>query len=284
MNDTKFNKKTGYKMADRQVGYRGEKFSKKCFQRQLKESLSNGVKKMTVEELRGCEMKEIPFKQAQDFILKYEWLGTMGTTKFSLGLFNREKLVAVYCFGLTAGTQVLSEPFGSEFKKDGIVLVRGACSPESHKHTGSFGLKKACEVLKNKGYKFVIAYSDLEAGEIGTIYQACNWVLYGTTSAVTYLVRPDGKRVDPKLIHKYAKKNNITRQQQLDIFNKEGYTLEKGSPKLKYIQFIGSKKQKKAIKRKLRRPSLPYPKRADDMKGVLKQTISNYKAELKKVN
>lgn len=284
MNDSFFNthwdtdKKTGYKMASH-TGYSGEKFSKKCFQRQLRELKDDGSKKITLEELHNSKMIEIPFSVAQQFILEYEWLGTMGVTKFSFGLYANSKLCAVYCFGLTAGTKTLSEPFGEEHKHEGIVLVRGACAPFAHPHTSSFGIGKAKELLRQKGYSFTIAYSDLEAGEIGTVYQATNWIFFGVTNSITYLVRPDGKRVDPKLIHKYSKKNNISRQEQIDIFKKEGYTFEKANPKLKYLLVVADRRKKKELMKKATFVSLPYLKREDDMKKVLQKA-----QELKKLS
>lgn len=251
-------KKTGYRMAKRNLGYRGNKFDAKCFQRQLRESYSDSKQRLF---LKDTKLMEIPFKVAQDFILKYEWLGTMGTTKFSLGLFDQNELVGVCCFGLTAGTSALSEPFGDEYKDRGIVLVRGACAPFSHPHTGSYLIGAAKKELIKRKFLFTIAYSDPEAGEIGTLYQATNWNFYGFTSPVNYLVRPDGKRVDPKIIHKYAKKNNISSIKQKEIFMDEGYTFEKGSRKLKYLLCFGSKKDVKQINKSKKVTYYPYLKR-----------------------
>lgn len=257
-------RRTGYKMADYEVGYRGRKFDPYCFQRQLRDSKDIGER----VGLNG-DIREIPFQEAQAFILQFEWLGTMGTTKFSYGLFVEDKLTAVLCFGLTAGTQALSQPFGEPFKSQGIVLVRGACAPWAHPHTASYLMGKVFPLVRERGYRFIIAYSDLEAGEIGTVYQATNWQYYGLTAPVTYLVRPDGKRVDPKLIHKYSRKNGISSAEQKQIFFDEGYILETGSPKLKYIKLIGNKRENKELMSHCRINFYPYLKRKENMKDVL---------------
>jgi len=278
----KWERKTGYKMAsDRDVGYRGTKFDKKCFQRQLRELKDDGRPKMTLEDLHNSTVLPIDFKTAQDFILEYEWLGTMGTTKFSYGLYTKEgDLFAVYCFGVTAGTKVFSQPFGEEHKHEGIVLVRGACAPFAHEHASSYGIGQVMPLVREKGYKFVIAYSDLESGEIGTVYQSTNWMYFGMTSAINYLVRPDGKRTDPKLIYKYAKKKGITRQEQLALFMDEGYTFEKANPKLKYIKLIGTRRENKELMRKKKFFTYPYLKRKEDMKEVLEEG----KKQIKELN
>tara|TARA_R100001369_G_C3278379_1_gene161486 strand:+ start:43 stop:921 length:879 start_codon:yes stop_codon:yes gene_type:complete len=239
-----WNSRTGYKMANRAVGYRGKKFDEVCFQHQLRKSLDDDRPRSNIN---NSVVYQIPFKMAQNFILKYEWLGTMGTTKISFGMFCEDELVGVMCFGMTAGTGALSEVFGEEKKHLGLVLVRGACASHAHQHSGSWMIGQAKKELAKRGYNFVIAYSDPEAGEIGTLYQATNWNFYGFTSPVNYLVRPDGKRVDPKIIHKYANKRGLTSQEQKQDFIDNGYTFEKGSRKLKYFLTFGDKKKLKDL-------------------------------------
>lgn len=279
MSDTEFNKRTGYKMADREVGYRGEKFSPYCFQRQLRDKKYTGDTD-TLEQMHRCEVKQITFHEAQEFILEYEWLGTMGTTIHSYGVFVNDRLTAVYCFGVTAGTAAISQVFGAENKHLGLVLVRGACAPWAHKHMSSFGMAKVLKCLNTEhDIQFVIAYSDPEAGEIGTVYQATNWSFYGLTARINYLVRPDGKRSDPKLIYKYAKKHGITTKEQREKFIDEGYTFEKGSPKLKYFKLIGNKRENRDLMKCLQVPTYPYLKRQDNMEDVYTTFKSNKKLQ-----
>ena len=283
MTEPTFNKRTGYKMADREVGYRGVKYSEKCFQRELRDKKLHPNEVMdTLDDMRNAVVKEIPFKVAQEFILDYEWLGTMGTTKFSFGVYTNDRLTAVYCFGLTAGTSALSEVFGEANKHKGIVLVRGACAPWAYKHMSTFGLGRVLPLVNDRGYEFVIAYSDPESGEIGTVYQADNWNLYGVTNRINYLVRPDGKRVDPKLIHKYAKKHGITSAEQKQMFINEGYTFERGGHKLKYFKCIGNKRTKKMLMKDRKVNILSYPKRREDMSSVcedVKREIKELKCQ-----
>ena len=267
-------KKTGYSMANRPLGYRGQKFDRVCFQKRLRDSYELNQPLTT---LNNARLMEIPFKKAQRFIHKYEWLGTMGTTKFSVGLFVDAELVGVGCFGLTAGTGALSEPFGEDYANKGIVLVRGACAPFAHPHTASYLIGQAKKELARRGYLFCIAYSDPEAGEIGTIYQATNWKFYGFTSSVNYLIRPDGKRVDPKIIHKYAKKQSITSAEQKQIFIDDGYTFEKGGRKLKYIMMMGNRKQRKDMLRHKKIEFFPYMKREVGMENLYNKFLESNK-------
>lgn len=270
---TQFVKRTGYAMADRPLAYdTTEKFSSKCFQRKLRESYEV-ERTLSLTESR---IERISFKDAQQFILQYEWLGTMGATQLSYGLFCEDQLAAVSCLGVTAGTGVTSEPFGKEYKSKGIIYLRGACSPNAHQHTATFMLGLVKRELAKIGYNFVIAYADPEAGEIGTIYQADNWKFYGFTSGITYLIRPDGKRVDPRIVYKYAKKNELTRQEQMQIFFDEGYTLEKSSPKLKYLCMFGSRGRCRSMMKSVRVRFYPYLKREIGMKNLYSYWKNEY--------
>lgn len=268
--DNNWHKRTGYKMAEHR-GYDGEKFSPLCFQRQLRDSKDTGERL----GLDNAVVKEISFNEAQDFILKYEWLGSMGVTQFSFGFYIDDILTSVLCFGVTSGSESFSEPFGAENKHLGIVLVRGACAPWAHQHTASYFLGKVFPLVREKGYRFIIAYSDPEAGEIGTVYQATNWYFYGLTCPRQHMVRPDGKRVDPRLIYKYAKKNNITRQEQKKIFIDEGYVFAKGHQKLKYLILLGNKREKKELLSKTKVRFYPYLKRQDNMRNVYEEFNKN---------
>jgi hypothetical protein len=62
-------------------------------------------KKALAASLKNAVVREIDRKTAETIILKYEWLGTMGTTDFQFGLYCGEHLAAVECFGRTAGTR-----------------------------------------------------------------------------------------------------------------------------------------------------------------------------------
>src|SRR5690606_7787460 len=68
---------------------------------------------------------------------------------------------------------------GEKYAPLGVQLTRGACAWWAHPHSGSklisFGLRE----MASKGYKYAVAFSDPEAGEIGTLYQATNWFYLG---------------------------------------------------------------------------------------------------------
>src|SRR3954463_9330197 len=84
----------------------------------------------------------------------------------------------VCCFGglrVTGGIQS-NRMFGIE-PDELRILARGACVHWAPPHTNSKLVSGSLRALRaaDPMARIVIAYADTDAGEIGTIYQACNW-------------------------------------------------------------------------------------------------------------
>lgn len=144
------------------------------------------------------------------FIQRYEWLGTIGYSPR-------------YCFtaryeGKLAGVVLMSEPNTYQFdKKLEALISRGACSSWAPKHLNSALVMFACRwMVNNTDKRLFTAYSDPSAGEIGTIYQACNFDYLGQGYGSTNLYRlKSGKIVNSRFfttsyaLNLWAKELNI---------------------------------------------------------------------------
>jgi hypothetical protein len=163
----------------------------KCHQRLVRESHEDGHP--VPKDFSTASVREIPHSVAKEFILKYEWLGNTGTTVRAFGLFFGEELAAVECFGHPGSTAIWNI-CGEENADMVYWLARGACAhwapPRS---ASSYLINRACEMMgapwktrdgKDMPAKFVfLATADSDAGEIGTVYQASNWIYLGKTTS-----------------------------------------------------------------------------------------------------
>lgn len=210
-------------------------------------------------DIKKSVLKEVDYLTAKNIIEKYEWLGTMGTTQFYYGIYFDNVCAGVICFGFFQAMAGYSGFIGDKYADKGIQLSRGACVWWAHEHSGSkligFGLRE----MEKKGYKYVIAFSDPEAGEIGTLYQATNWHYIGFGNTKHYnIVINDGKFFmnDRDFNKKYGYKN-------LNIFLRENPTLELQiiKPKGRYIKLLGSKSEQNEMMSVLKNRIKPYPKR-----------------------
>jgi hypothetical protein len=67
-----------------------------------------------------------------------------------------------------------------------LQLQRGACVHWAHHHAASRLIAYSLAEEEKRGTRIVVAFSDPAAGEIGTVYQATNWLYCGFTEE-----RPD---------------------------------------------------------------------------------------------
>jgi hypothetical protein len=291
-----------------------------AWQRQLRDQYRTDDEGMA--SLDTSEVKPISAKEAETIILKYEWLGNMGTTEIAFGLYWREKLAGVVCFGKTAGTNTSVSVCGAEWAQNMTTLCRGACVSWAHPNSASYLINASCSVLASKPWKtfkgvarppsyIFVAYSDSDAGEIGTVYQAANWLYCGKTAGTTMYREPSGSGwsewKDTKLIHSstriregrsrepdekgrffifdewkgqkfyagqklpdgrlvlggkdYPYLQEITREDRLKELKNRGCQFRKGEPKHRYVGIFGDKRTKRLVRKALKWPVLPYPKR-----------------------
>ena len=226
--------------------------------------------------IKDSVLREVSFGEAKRIILKYEWLGTMGTTQYHYGIFYKTECAGVVCFGYfqamntNSGGHPYAPYIGEQYAKNGIQLTRGACVHWAHQHSGSkliaYGLKQVSKL----GYKYAVAFSDPDAGEIGTLYQATNWYYVGATKDKHW----DVYYRNGKLFmndRDFFKKFGFRGRGKIKEFIKQKPDLEirLRKPKSRYIKLIGSKKENRIMYNILKPKILPYPKRNIDENIVM---------------
>lgn len=201
---------------------------------------------------------------AQDFFAKYEHLGNCGLGVWHYALFDENnEIFSVVSFGSTNFNANRSF-IGKIANKYGIRVVqltRGGTKFNAPKNIPSFTIKKAMSEIKNRfGDCLIIAYSDTKWNEIGTIYQASNFMYLGTTN-------PKGQAnyiVDNRIISGWdIRKRYGTRK--MSILENEINDIKKIplTPKHLYLYINSSRKLKNKIVVELSSKIKEYPKRKD---------------------
>jgi len=213
-------------------------------------------------DIKRAQLREIDYHTAKKIIQEYEWLGTMGTTQYHFGIYFDGFLAGVVCFGYFQAMNGYKNYVGQEYYKRGIQLSRGACVWWAHEHSGSKLIAYGLREMQKRGFKYVIAFSDMRAGEIGTLYQATNWYYLGTEKNkrrhISLYYRKTGKPFmdNRDFCKKYGYKN-------LDKFlEQHTHIIGKAEPnKARYIKLIGNKRENDEMLKKLGGLILQYPKR-----------------------
>ena len=200
-----------------------------CWQFDIRlKTLDDDIKNLKID-INSVDIKDFEFsyidsenksmcKEIKNFIQKYEWLGKMP---------NRptHRFIATYS-GILAGVVIMSTPnsfskvLGNDTKDMEKLISRGACASWTPKNLASKLIMWSIRwMVKKTDFRIFSAYSDLDAKEIGTIYQACNFYYlgqkYGSDNLYFNLNNPNigwtTGRNFRKISNykKIAKKNNI---------------------------------------------------------------------------
>ncbi len=206
-------------------------------------------------------LREIEWQEAKVFILNYEWLGNMGNSKYCYGLLFDNQLAAVVCYGPLVAPSQYSKLFDKEISKEVLQICRGASTYWAPKWAPSKLISSSLKMLRKRlGSELILvmAYADPKAGEIGTIYQACNAYYLGETShggGKRYII--NGHSYDPRTV--YKKFGSRIKEHLLKV--DKNYSTEEITPKHRYLFIRGSSKKRKEILNQVRDLIKAYPKR-----------------------
>jgi len=209
-------------------------------------------------DLSTSEVRPILLSTATGMILKYEYLGKMtGGMKLAFGHFFGKHLGGALVFGESGSPVAFSKMFPGLHI---LTLQRGVNLWWTPPNSASFFISRVCSLIKDmknswydpehkNSWDGITATADEEAGEIGTIYQALNWIYLGPVSADNRGFVLDGKSVHPKTMYDKCKTSSIPKLKE--IYG-DRLIVTSRSRKHRYVFLF---KKRKSLK------SLPYPKR-----------------------
>jgi hypothetical protein len=240
--------------------------SDKAHQRVIREQHALREPRPQIANLNGCGVVPIDRAEAESVILKYEWLGTMGRSVAMYGLRGADgDLLGAAVFGWPSSVES-RDICGKERRELAICLERGACVHYAPKNAASYLIATAVkQAAADHGWRIFYAYADPEAGEIGTVYQACNWLYIGQGVGRTPgRLREDWKLPDGRVLSSRSLRHRgLKRQEALDLGWKPVYK----HPKHKYVHFDGTRTERSELRKALRYPPQAYPKRSLSERG-----------------
>lgn len=213
-------------------------------------------------DLSKSVVKPITRKMAEQVIERYEWLGDMAVTNRYYGLFFEHLCAGVICInrkGVSFGNGRL---FGLE---DRFVsyFARGACTFWAPNGSASRLLSIAAKLEKKDGQKVCIGFSDIYAGEIGTVYQASNWICLGLSNPYGFIMLKGDHYIDDRTLSSFSKRSKISFSEAKAMFEAKGYSVVRKNPKIRYAKILASGKEYNDIYNRIKHLIIPYPKRED---------------------
>lgn len=165
-----------------------------CFQYQRRlDTIEEDKKKYnwTDDDIKNISLDDFEFKkiegdkkEATEFIRKYEWLGTIGSYPTHwFGAFYKGILGGVVIMGMP---NAFSKLLGEDTKNLERLIARGASASWCPMNLGSKFLMWCIKwMVNNTQYRLFTCYSDPQAKEKGSIYQALNFYYLGRKSGTT---------------------------------------------------------------------------------------------------
>ncbi len=193
--------------------------------------------------ITDASIRPVDFETARKVILQYEWLGTMPSGfRAAFGIFFDGYCGGVVVYGSPNPMQIAKSVCGGEHVDSVWQIHRGACVWWAHPHSASMLISASLAAVEKLGARIVVAFSDPEAGEVGTVYQATNWLYCGMTAK-----RPDYYLAGKRLVGNFKTTEYMTKADR--------------PRKHRYTYLLGSKPERKRIRAALAWPVSEYPKR-----------------------
>lgn len=234
--------------------------SEKAHQRAIREREAANEPRAALESLEDCWVERITTADAKAIIDRYEWLGTMGRAVAAYGLISPDKeLLGVAVFGWPSAIES-RDVCGRDNRELAVCLERGACVHFAPDNAASFLISRAVKLAADEhGWRIFYAYADPEAGEIGTVYQACNWLYIGQGVGRTPgRLREDWRLPDGSILSSRSLRHR--KMKRADAYAL-GWEPIYRHPKHKYVHFEGNRTERTELLRALRYAVKDYPKR-----------------------
>lgn len=222
-------------------------------------------------DLKNTIVKPVSLSYAKEIIEEYEYLGCIAAVNwYQFGIFFKDKEDGeLICGGVVIYGQEYAENQGvwDKYGYTGkiILLNRGVCLHWCPVNTNSHLIMESMKQLPEK-YKVITCTVDFDAGEIGTIYQACNFYYVGAMrkNKTRTNVIINGKKYGSRAIRQ--RYGTMKRELLPDLVREKlgddaRIEFVEVYAKHRYFYFRGTKWDKKNHKRAIDHLIKPYPKR-----------------------
>lgn len=188
----------------------------------------------------------IDYATVKTVLADAHYIGRPGATSIRLGLWLDERLAGVITYG-TIPRPNSRAICGPEYEASVLELTRLALYDWAPRNSESMFIGASFRYIERHrpDVRVLISYADSRYGHVGTIYQATNWIYTGSSTGDVIYRCEDGRTLHPRTVG------------WVDL--PAGRWVPAGN-KHRYVCFLGSGPQKRALRRALRWPVLPYPK------------------------
>lgn len=203
-----------------------------------------------------CKVRPVSYLTVQLVLAEAHYIGTPGATSVALGLYVDDVIAGVLTFG-TIPRNNASAICGEAHAARVMELTRLALYDWAPRNSESWLIARSFDWLRDNrpDVSILLSYADGSVGHVGTIYQATNWIYTGA-STNDYVYRCDtGEVLHPRTTGRMRGDLPPGRWQPT-------------AAKHRYVNFLGTATDQRALRRALRWESLTYPKPLPEVLAV----------------
>lgn len=209
---------------------------------------------MPTLDLSRCHSRPVSHRTAARMVEEFHYAHRVPSIVAAVGMYVDDVLAGVCAYGnipIGNAAGICGEPYGPRV----LELTRLFIHDWAGRNSESWLIAQSFRWLADRWPQFsvLLSYADTAYGHLGRIYQATNWLYTGESVHTAYL-DPDGAVIHSRCTNdtRPERKLSRVRQNSLQPFSQQ--------PKHRYVQFLGDRRQKRALRAALRWPVLPYPK------------------------
>jgi hypothetical protein len=188
---------------------------------------------------------------AMSVVIREHYLHRRAPCSFAFGLFLREELKGVICYGTPSSATLRKGLAGPENISNVIELTRLWVSDDVPKNGESFLIGNT---VRKVDKEFVVSFAEIQQGHLGIVYQATNWIYTGLSAKRT------NWHVDGDTRHSQSLADEYRTVAELRERFGDRFTLVPRPRKHRYVFFNANRRRRKEMLKELRYPILPYPK------------------------
>lgn len=205
-------------------------------------------------------IKKISYETAMSVIVKHHYLHRPAPCSFAFGLYEingdnsglfvMDRLVGVITYGTPSSAPLRGGIAGIEGKDNVIELTRLWVEDSTPKNAESYLIGNT---LHKVNKEIIVSFAEIEAGHVGTVYQATNWIYTGLSAKRTNWT------IDGVELHGQTIADKYTSKELKELCG-DKFKLKDRPRKPRYIYLNCTKRRKKQLLQKLRYSIEPYPK------------------------
>ena len=200
-------------------------------------------------KIENYKVLQISYEQTKPFILNIHYAKRMPSITYAFGLYFKNELVGVVCYG-SPPSQSLCKGIEGDIYKSIVLELNRLVLKNNVKNEASYLVGNSFKLLPKPS--IIVSYADTSQNHTGYIYQATNFIYTGLSDKRTEWRLKNSNKHSKTICEQYSLEERKNNPDKFEIIDRPR--------KHRYIYINANKKDKKTIMKNLKYPISQYPK------------------------